>query len=111
VEVSVEVSMKKALLLIVAAAIAGAAGLSPAAAAETPGVPPMAIENAGRSYAADVRPERRAYRTAQRVSHYPYYRRYASGADPWWPGSGPRCSYGSYVACVYTNAFCWQRCY
>jgi hypothetical protein len=102
---SQEVSMKKALLLILAMGISNAAALSSAAAAET------AAGNAGQSYAADYRAERGAYRYAHRVSHYPYFRGYTSGADPWWPGHGPRCSYGSYVACVYTNAFCWQRCY
>jgi hypothetical protein len=103
--------MKKALLLIVAAGISNAAGLSPAAAAETTGLPATTVETAGQSYAADYRPERRAYRGTHRLAHYPYYRGYASGADPWWPGSGGHCSYGSYVACVYTNTACWQRCY
>jgi hypothetical protein len=102
--------MKKALLLIAAVMIANAAALSPAAAAETAGLLPAAAEKAGQSFAADYRPERRATRVAHRLN-YPYYRGIASGADPWWPGSGPRCSYGSYVACVYTNTACWQRCY
>jgi hypothetical protein len=26
---------------------------------------------------------------------YPHYRDYTSVADPWWPGTGGRCSYGS----------------
>ena len=102
--------MRKALLLIAAMGIASAGGLSPVAASETTEVLPAAAGNAAQSYAADYRLERRAYRHSHRIS-YPYYRGFASGADPWWPGSGPRCSYGSYVACVYTNAFCWQRCY
>jgi hypothetical protein len=104
---SLEVSMSKALLLILALGISNAAALSPAAAAELTGLLPTATGTAGQSFAADDRPERRA---THRLS-YPYYRGTTSGADPWWPGSGGRCSYGSYVACVYTNAFCWQRCY
>jgi hypothetical protein len=103
--------MKKALLLILAVGISNAAGLSPAATAEMTGLRATAAGTAGQSFAADDRPERRAYRYTHRLSQYPYYRGYTSGADPWWPGSGGRCSYGSYVACVYTNAFCWQRCY
>jgi hypothetical protein len=106
-----EVSMKKALVLILAVGISNATVLSPANTAEMADRVPTAVENAGQSYAADYPLERRAYRYTHRRSNYPYYRGYASLADPWWPGSGPRCSYGSYVACVYTNAFCWQRCY
>ncbi len=33
-----------------------------------------------------------------------------SDGDPFTVGSG-FCAYGSYVACVYSSAFCWQRCY
>jgi hypothetical protein len=64
----------------------------------------------GEYYAADYRLERRAYRYTHRLSDYPYYRGYTS-VDPWWPGSGGRCGFGSYVACVNTGAFCWRRCY
>jgi len=102
--------MKKVLLLILAVGISNATVLSPASTAEIASLLPTALENAGQSYAADYRLERRAYRYTHR-RHYPYYRGYASVADPWWPGSGPRCSYGSYVACVNANQFCWQRCY
>ena len=56
--------------------------------------------------AADYSRERGAY---ARVGAYPYYRGFDRVADPWWPGSG-FCAYGSYVACVYSNAFCWRRC-
>jgi hypothetical protein len=103
--------MKKALLLIPAALISNATILSPASAAETAKLLPTAVENAGQYYAADYRLERRAYRYTHRLSRYPYYRGYASVVDPWWPGSGPRCSYGSYVACVNAGQVCWQRCY
>jgi hypothetical protein len=102
--------MKKALLLILAAAISNAAGLSAADATEIGNPLTTASDNAGRYYAADYRLEHRAYRYTHRLSDYPYYCGYI-GVDRWWPGSGGRCSYGSYVACVYTGTFCWQRCY
>jgi hypothetical protein len=70
----------------------------------------VADNGGGEHYAADYRLERRAYRYTHRLSDYPYYRGYTS-VDPWWPGSGGRCGYGSYVACVNTGAFCWRRCY
>jgi hypothetical protein len=106
-----EVHMKKALLLILAVGISDAAVLSAANTSEMANVLTTVSDNADQYYAADYRLERRAYRYIHRRNDYPYYRGYASLADPWWPGSGGRCSYGSYVACVYTNAFCGQRCY
>jgi hypothetical protein len=97
--------MKKALLLILAVGIANAAVLS--AANTTENHRTTASDNAGQYYAADYRLERGAYRYTHRLSDYPYYRGYTSMAA----GSGGHCSYGSYVACVYSNTFCWQRCY
>jgi hypothetical protein len=102
--------MKKALLLILAVGVSNAAALSAANATEIATPLTAASGNAGQYYAADYRSERRAFRYTHRVSDYPYYRGYAS-VDPWWPGSGGRCGFGSYVACVNTGAFCWQRCY
>jgi hypothetical protein len=101
--------MKKALLLILAAGISNSTVLSAASAEEMASPLPAAVNSAGQYYAADYRLERRAHRYTHR--HYPYYRGYASGADPWWPGSSRRCGFGSYVACVYSNTVCWQRCY
>lgn len=98
--------MKKVLLSILAAGIANAAVLSAANTTEMANHLTTASDNAGQYHAADYRPERRAYRSTYQVSDYPYYRGYASMA-----GSGAHCSYGSYVACVYSNRFCWQRCY
>ena len=106
-----EPHMKKVLLFVLAVGISNATALPIAHATD---IASFVTTESGKVlpyYAADYRQERRTYRHTHRLSDYPYYRGYASGADPWWPGSGPYCSYGSYVACVYANAFCWQRCY
>ncbi len=59
-----------------------------------------------RSYSS--RPHR--YRHAYQTSYY-YNSGYVSDADPYAPGSGRFCAYGSYVACVASGAYCLQRCY
>ncbi len=50
-----------------------------------------------------------ANRAAYRTSYY--YSGYMSDADPFAPGSGRFCAYGSYVACVASGRYCLQRCY
>lgn len=94
--------MKKMFLIVLAVGISNATTLPTARTADADG------GKAVQSYAADYPRARRAY---TRVSAaYPYYRGFDRVADPWWPGSG-FCAYGSHVACVYSQAFCWQRCY
>ena len=92
--------MKRVLLFVLAVGISNVTALPTADAADTDS------GKAARSYAADYSRERGAY---ARVGAYPYYRGFDRVADPWWPGSG-FCAYGSYVACVYSKAFCWRRC-
>ena len=53
---------------------------------------------------------RQASRYAYRTSYY-YNSGYVTDADPFAPGSGRFCAYGSYVACVASGTYCLQRCY
>lgn len=53
---------------------------------------------------------RQASGHAYRTSYY-YNSGYVSDADPFAPGSGRFCAFGSYVACVASGAYCLQRCY
>lgn len=64
--------------------------------------------NCGRFYSSRHPRYRQAYWQAYRRSYY--YRGYASNADPFAPGSG-FCTFGSYVACISSGAYCLQRCY
>jgi hypothetical protein len=103
-----EPHMNKVLLFVLAVGISNATALPIAHAMD---MASFVTADSGKVlpyYAADYRRERRTYRHTRRLGDYPYYRDYASGLAAW---KWPYCSYGSYVACVYTNAFCWQRCW
>jgi len=105
-----EEQLKKILLVTLAL---GALIITAVSTARTMEIADSEMRNVGpvgRHYATDY-PRERRYDHARRFSDYPYFRSFASGvADPWWPGSH-FCYFGSYVACVYSGAFCWQRCY
>jgi len=91
--------MKKIILLGLTLGVSSITAMPPAHTTE--------LGSGYRHYTAVYPRDHRYYH----ASEFPYFRSFASGiADPWWPGSR-YCYFGSYVACVSSKAFCWQRCY
>ena len=110
IHIPLEEQMKKLHLFVLAVGILNAVVLPTAHATDRVGFVASDTDTVVNRYSdADYRRERRAYRHNHR-GDYSFYRSVAGEADPWWPGSG-FCSYGSYVACVYSGTVCWQRCY
>ena len=102
--------MKKILLLVLALGLLSIMAVPTARTMEIGDLEIRKVGPVDRYYAADY-PRAYRYHHIRRSGDYPYFRSFASGvADPWWPGSR-FCYFGSYVACVYSGAFCWQRCY
>jgi len=65
---------------------------------------------AGTHRAYSVARHHRNYRVARQDPYYPYMPSQfnISGYDA---GQHNFCAFGSYVACGYAGAYCWQRCY
>ena len=66
--------------------------------------------HAGAYRAYSVARHHRNYRVARQDPYYPYMPSQfnISGYDA---GQHNFCAFGSYIACGYAGAYCWQRCY